>query len=116
VAINLLAALKVIPWVEILKQAPAVAHAADRLFSETRWRKADAQATNEVDALREHVTALEQRIQDNAAVVKQLADQVQRLTDASQVVAARVRFAYFLAFGGTGLALVATVLVLTIRS
>jgi len=114
-AINLFAALKVIPWVDILKQAPAVAHAADRLLSETRWRKADVQASNELEALRERVAALEQRNQNHAAVVKQLADQVQRLTDASQVVAARLRFAYFLAFGGTGLALAATVLVLTVR-
>ncbi len=111
--INLLAALKVIPWVELLKQAPAVAHAADRLLSQTRRRTAEAHGTNELEALRERVAALEQRDQDNAVVLKQLADQVESLTDASRIMAARLRFAYFLAFAGTGLALAAVVFTLT---
>jgi hypothetical protein len=115
VAINLLWALKAIPWVEVLKQAPAVVHAADRLLSETRRRKTETSATNDLDELRSRTATLEARLEENAMVVKQLADHVERLTTVSQVLVARLRIAYVLAAAGTALGFVAVVLSVALR-
>lgn len=84
-------ALKSIPWKTIIVNAPKIAMAADTLLSGVRRPKPDLAATNELHALSDRVTALEAHDQKDAELVKQLADQAQALTIASQVLAGRVR-------------------------
>lgn len=111
-----LAAVKVIPWLDIVRHAPAVVDAADRLLSESRRRKPKPSGgASELEDLKNHVAALEQRLEDNAVVVKELAEQVERLSNASQVVVARLRFAWWLAAAGFALAFIAIVLAVSLR-
>lgn len=113
--ISWLWAVKAIPWVEVLKQAPAVVSAADRLLSEARRRKTEIHETSELDTLRNQIATLESRLEDNAVVVKQLAEQVERLTTVSRVLVARLRIAYLLAATGAVLGFVAVVLSVALR-
>jgi hypothetical protein len=115
VAISWLWAVKAIPWVDVLKQAPLVVSAADRLLSETRRRKTETHTANEVDALRSRIATLEARLEENAVVVKQLADQVERLTTVSRVLLGRLRIAYVLAAAGAALGFVSVVLTVALR-
>lgn len=94
--INWLAAAKVVPWMEILKQAPALVSAADRLLSKAKSGGEKVEATSEVDALRQRVAALEARDQENALLVKQLVEQVERLTEVFQILGARQRVLYWI--------------------
>jgi len=94
--INWLAAAKIVPWMEILKQAPALVSAADRLLSRTQGKNDNAEAGSEMDVLRRRLAALEARDQENALLVKQLVDQVERLTEAVGILGARQRVLYWI--------------------
>ena len=109
-AINWLAAAKVIPWMEILKQAPALVGAADRLLSRTRGEPEQAEGS-EVVQLRQRVAVLQARDQENALLVKQLVEQVERLTEAVGILGARQRVLYGIAGASALVALGAMVLV-----
>ena len=113
--INWLAAAKVVPWLEILKQAPALASAADRLLSKTK-RSADAADTgDETEGLHARIGALEARDRENALLLKQLADQVERLTGACRILAARQRLLYWISGGAALLAVAALAVAIGVR-
>lgn len=114
-AIPWITALKAIPWATILKQAPVLVEAADNLLSKTKHRKAQAQAANDLQSLKDRLADLENRDQVNAGVVKQLAEQVEALGAASQVIAARVRVTLILAIVAVAAALLALTVVLALQ-
>ncbi|MBM3359491.1 MAG: hypothetical protein FJY54_17420 [Betaproteobacteria bacterium] len=113
-AVPWLAALKAIPWTTILRQAPAVVQAADALLTQTRRRQADTEASGETQLLKQRLAELDSRDKQNAEIVKQLADQVQALAAATEVIAARVR-ALLVAAAAVGAALVAILLAYMLR-
>jgi hypothetical protein len=108
-------ALKVIPWTTILKQAPVLVEAADNLLNKAKHRKGQAQTTGDLQPLKDRLTELENRDQVNADVVKQLAQQVEALAAASQVIAARVRVTMILAVVAVAAALFAWAFILALR-
>lgn len=92
--INWWAALRAVPWGTILSRAPSVVDAANRLLSESRRKRAPP-GSDELDMLTARVAALEEHDQADAAVTKQLADEIATLANAAQIVAARIRIALF---------------------
>jgi hypothetical protein len=111
--INWLAAAKIVPWMEILKQAPALVSAADRLLSRTQGKTDVAEAGSEMDVLRQRLAALEARDQENALLVKQLVDQVERLTEAFGILGARQRLLYWICGASVFVAVAAIALAAT---
>lgn len=99
-------ALTALPWATILKRATVVIAAADALRAHSRQR-GDAQASNDLDALRKLVSELEQHQRANAELAKQLAEQTSALAVAARETAVRTRQAFILALVGCVLALVA---------
>ncbi|MGQ0749050.1 MAG: hypothetical protein ACT4PS_00800 [Betaproteobacteria bacterium] len=96
-AVGWLTVLKALPWKTILSQAPTVVDAANRLLSQTRRRQSEPGRPNDLAALIERIEALEEHDRADAAVMKQLAEEVAALARASQVVAMRARLVLFLA-------------------
>ncbi|HEX6063048.1 MAG TPA: hypothetical protein VFZ04_02455 [Longimicrobiales bacterium] len=96
-AVGWLTVLKALPWKTILSQAPTVVDAANRLLSQTRRRQSEPGSRNDLAALIERIEALEEHDRADAAVMKQLAEEVAQLARASQVVAMRARLVLFLA-------------------
>jgi len=99
-------ALSALPWGTILKRATVVIAAADALRAHSRLR-GENQSTGDLEALRKHVTELEQHQRANAELAKQLADQTSALAVAARETAVRTRQAFVLALAGCVLALVA---------
>ena len=96
-------ALKMIPWASLLSNGPAMAEAADALLSGTKARKAHAViAVDEIRGLSERVAALESHDRTDAELGKQMSDQIDALTKATEVLAARQRW---LAIAATALCL-----------
>jgi hypothetical protein len=102
-AIPWLIALRAIPWSAILSQAPAIASAADRLLSGTEDRK----QARDLLSLTDRVAALERHNQADAQLLKQITDQVENLTTAAEVIAARVRWLLVLSTVSVILAVIA---------
>lgn len=96
-AIGWLTALKALPWGTILSQAPTVVDAANRLLSRAGQRRGGAEAPPELASLLARIEALEEHDRADAAVMKQLADEVAALAAASQVLALRLRLVLGLA-------------------
>lgn len=92
-AAPILVALKAVPWGALLRNAPAILTTADRLWSAVKGRKEKPPPGSELQALSGRVAALEGHDQANAELVKEIAQQVQHLTDTAQVLAARLRIA-----------------------
>jgi hypothetical protein len=95
-AISWLTALRAVPWGTILSQAPTVVDAANRLLSQSKRRPPQSGSSDELETLKERIAALEEHDQADAAVVKQLADQVAELSRLSQVMAVRMRMVLLL--------------------
>lgn len=112
-AINWLTALKALPWGTILSQAPTVVDAANRLLSASKRKRAPPGTTDELEVLKDRVAALEEHDQADAAVVKQLADQVAQLSRASQVVAVRVRMVLLISVVAIAIGIVSIALTLS---
>jgi hypothetical protein len=112
-AISWLTALKALPWGTILSQAPTVVDAANRLLSQTKRKQPQPGSMDELQMLQERIAALEEHDQADAAVMKQLADQVAALTRASQVMAVRTRMVLLLSAIAIITGMVALVLVLS---
>lgn len=89
-----------IPWAELLKQAPAIVKAADSLLSGTWKRKIIHGSSGELAVLKERVAALEEHDQEDAKLVKQLAEQLEVLTFSTRVLASRLKVAMGLAAAG----------------
>ncbi|HEX6007441.1 MAG TPA: hypothetical protein VFY80_05730 [Burkholderiales bacterium] len=110
-AIGWLTVLKALPWGTILSQAPTVVDAANRLLSQTRRRPSD-EAPSGLDALHERIEALEEHDKADAAVMKQLAEEVAVLAQASQVMAIRMRLILALSVAGIAIGCVALAIVI----
>ena len=105
-------ALRAIPWAKILAEAPAVAKAADALLARTRGLEGGTPLTDDGQALRDRITALESHTRADAGVLKQLTAQIEALTVASEVLAARVRWLMALVISGGRAGVVAGLLLL----
>ena len=104
-----LAALKVIPWGTLITGAPAIARATDTLLTGAKKRKHDLASAGDVRVLAERVALLEQHDQADAEILKQIGDQLEALTTATEVVAARERWIGLIAAGALVLAIVALI-------
>lgn len=100
------------PWQLILKQAPHLMTAAGELLASSRRRSAEITPVNDVRALRDRVAELAKDQQAYAALVKELTDQLNAITEVAHATAARTRLAVIFAAAGVGLGLLACVLVL----
>jgi len=87
-------ALKAIPWSVLWAQAPAIIEASRKLFVRARDTTPAGPALGDIEA---RVAALETNERSQAALVEQIAAQMEQLTLALEVVAARVRLALGLA-------------------
>jgi hypothetical protein len=87
-----LAALKMIPWGSLISRAPAIARATDTLLSGAKARKHDLASAGDVRQLAERVALLEQHDQADAEILKQIGEQIEALTTATEVLAARMRW------------------------
>ncbi len=103
-------ALKAIPWATILANAPAMVRAADALLSSARTGKAPVAASEEFQNLAKRIEALEKHDRADAELLKQIADQIDTLTTATEVLAARQRWLLALGVVSAVLAIVALVL------
>jgi hypothetical protein len=97
-------ALRAIPWATLLANAPAIAKAAETLLARTRDQK---RADGDVQGLGERVAALERHDRADAELLKQVTDQIQSLTAASEVIAARQRWIMLVAIASLALAILA---------
>jgi hypothetical protein len=105
-----LAALKIIPWGTLITGAPAIARATDTLLNGAKARKHDLASAGDVRQLAERVIRLEQHDQADAEILKQIGQQLEALTAATEVVAARLRWVALAAGAALLLAVVAVVL------
>lgn len=102
----LAAALKAIPWSTLLSQAPTLIEHSRKLF--TRAASPGATASPQPDVLAEirtRLDALDVNARTQAELLRQITEQMQRLTLGLEVVAARTRLALWLAAAalvGTG--------------
>jgi hypothetical protein len=110
-AIPWLTVLKALPWAAILAKAPDIARAADRAASNARRKTGEAAAV-ELQGLSDRVAAIEQNQLETAEILKQMADQTQRLTTAIDVLAARLRWLLVLSAIACALAVIGLVLIL----
>ena len=97
-------ALKTIPWSIILAKAPAIAQAAETLLLGARARRDATPAASEMQSLNDRIAALERHNQADAEVLKQLAEQVNEISRAIEVLAVRQRWLLTLAIAATVLA------------
>ena len=104
--------MPVIPWQLILSQAPSLMTAAGELLAKSRNRPADIAAARNVDQLRDRVGELSRDQQTNAALVQELAGQLNGITDAVQAIATRARHAMILGALGVALGLAACLIAL----
>ena len=109
-AIGWLSVLKALPLGTILSNAPTVVDAANRLLTQTRRRRTDdaEAASGELESVLERIAALEAHDRDDAAVLKQLVEELAALARASEVIALRMRLVLLLSV----IALVAAVVAL----
>lgn len=110
-AVGWLNVLKALPWGAILSQAPTVVDAANRLLSQTRRRPPEGGPGDELGSLQERMEALEEHDRADAAVTKQLADEVAALARASQVMALRMRLVLLLSIAAIVIGMIAIALV-----
>lgn len=85
-------ALKAIPWRVLIAGAPAIAKAANVLLAANRPPEKPTASADDLRLLAHRVSALEAQDHANAALLKQMADQLDGLTTATEVLAARLRW------------------------
>ena len=90
-----------IPWGTILKNAPAILAAAETMLAQARRRSATTEVAGDLNVLRRQVAELHEQQRASAELVRQLADQVNAMTQAAEQSASRLRIAYGLAIAGT---------------
>ena len=110
-----LTALKAIPWDAILANAPSILRSTDALLSETKVRSPAAASRNDLQALADRVTALEQRDRQTAELLTKISTQVAALTTAGEVLEARVRWLLVLAIAAAVMSVLALLVVLFTR-
>ncbi len=102
-----LTALRLIPWDTLISHAPAIKRRAEAAASEAR--EAQRAHGQDLRALTARIEALEARSQAEADLVRQIAQQLQDLTVASEVLAAQIRWIVVAGFASAILALAALV-------
>ena len=102
----LAAALKAIPWSTLLSQAPTLIEHSRKLFTRTPPTNPPASPQPDVLAeIRTRLDVLDGNSRTQAELLRQITEQMQRLTLGLEVVAARTRLALWLAAAalvGTG--------------
>jgi hypothetical protein len=95
-----MSAIKAVPWALLLKNAPQIVKAADALAGRLRARDLPStgdHGAHDVEALESRVAALEEHDRSDAAVLRQMAEQIEALTTNTVMLAARVRTLGFVA-------------------
>lgn len=100
-------ALKLIPWDDVVANAPAVLRGAKKLFGRTGRA---AQAPDRLGALEQEVAQLREQAGTAAGVISSLAEQNARLVEAVDLLRVRTRI-LMITCGVLAVALVAVVLV-----
>ena len=102
-AVGWVAALKLVPWGDVLEATPQILQAAKKLLGSTRQGTADAAAGTlagagdaatppvalQLQQLRERVARLEQEQQESAVLIQSLAEQNAQVVQAVQVLRLR---------------------------
>jgi hypothetical protein len=103
-ALGWVAALKLVPWGEVLEATPQILQAAKKLLGSTRQGTADAAAGTlagagdaaatppvalQLQQLRERVARLEQEQQESAVLIQSLAEQNAQVVQAVEVLRLR---------------------------
>ena len=102
-AVGWVAALKLVPWGDVLEATPQILQAAKKLLGSTRQGTADAAAgtlagagdaatppvTLQLQQLRERVARLEQEQQESAVLIQSLAEQNAQVVQAVEVLRLR---------------------------
>jgi len=101
-----------VPWLLILKQAPALMSAAADLLIKSRRTSGDIITAKDLNALRDRCAELAKDQQAYAELVKQLTDQLNAVTEAARATAARARQALILGASGVALGLAACLVAL----
>jgi hypothetical protein len=115
-ALPWLVALRVIPWLAILENAPAIARSANALLSRTATQRPHADSPAEAHRLLvERVAALEQRDRETAELLTRITDQLADVTAATAVLEARTRWLLMIAVAALALAFVASGLAIWLR-
>jgi hypothetical protein len=96
----------VIPWVALLKHAPAIAVAADALLARARSGPSDSAHQN----LDERLRRLEEGSREAAELLQDMARQINALTVAQAALARRVQVALAISIAAAALAAAAVVL------
>ena len=103
-----ISALTRMPWRLLVEHAPTIVDAARRLYVGSRGATARSRSnerTPSLEAIQRAVEQLEAREVQHAAVLEELAKQVQDVTTALEVLRARVRWAWIGAGVAVALAL-----------
>jgi hypothetical protein len=109
-AIPWFAVLRALPWATILANGPAIARAAERAL----WRpreSAAAEPSPEITSLNERLAALEANQAELSEVLRRMADHAERLTQAVDVLAVRLRWMTIVAVAASLLAVVSLLVV-----
>jgi hypothetical protein len=101
-----------IPWRLILDKAPRLMEVAGELALSSRGRSAEIAASTDARALRDQVAELAKDQQANAALAKDVTDQLDAITKAAQATAHRARQGVVLGMAGIALGIVALALAL----
>ncbi|MBP7440337.1 MAG: hypothetical protein KAX59_03905 [Acidovorax sp.] len=102
-AVGWVAALKLVPWGDVLEATPQILQAAKKLLGSTRQGTADAAAGTlagagdaatppvalQLQQLRERVARLEQEQQESAVLIQSLAEQNAQVVQAVEVLRLR---------------------------
>ncbi len=101
-------ALRKVPWRTLIRHAPTIVTTAREVYAKTRpssserviVRVPDHRVSGGLDAVRRRVDTLEERVEQEAKVVADVAQELERVATALAVVGARVT----LALWGAGIA------------
>ena len=105
-AIPWLVALRAVPWGTIIANAPSILRSADALRARTPSGPAPASA-NDLKALDDRLSALEQGDRESVEVITQLTGQVAALTAAVEVLEARAQWLLVISTAAVALAVLA---------
>ncbi len=101
--------LRNVPWGELVRRTPDIIEASGKLLDKGRPRTQDDTQTNDepdpqtvsVELLHDRIQQLESHSEAHAKVIAEMVVQLQGLTDALQVLAARNRLLLWVAAGLT---------------
>lgn len=105
------AVLRALPWATILANGPAIARTAERALSRSRSAVPN-EPSPEMTALTQRLAALEANQVELSEVLKQMAAHTERLTQAVDVLAIRLRWMTIAAIAASALAVLSLVVAL----